>query len=194
MKIYRNKYFGLRHGRSVANQQHIIVSSLKYGIKGEFGLTREGVEDTRDSIQIARDIGLIDSEIHICCSPFSRCLETAELLREVLQTTSPIAIDDRLRERFFGNFEGGESGHYKTVWGFDLINPSHNENGVESVIEVLNRMKEVIFDLERKSVDRKYVLVSHGDPLQILRCFFEGINPKEHRMQEPIENSQIFSF
>jgi len=194
MKIYRNKYLGLRHGRSVANQQYIIVSSLEYGIKSEFGLTRDGVDGAKESILLAKEIGLLSSDVYICCSPFSRCLETAELLREVLQITSPIAIDNRLRERSFGDFEGGNSEKYKLVWDLDFNNPFHNENGVENVMDVQRRMKEVIFDLERRFFNRKYVLVSHGDPLQILRCFFNGINPKEHRKQESIKNSEIFSF
>jgi broad specificity phosphatase PhoE len=46
-----------------------------------------------------------------------------------------------LNERFFGDFEGKSHKHYEDVWKEDGTSSSHKRFNVESVDEVLLRMK-----------------------------------------------------
>ncbi|KAG8083492.1 hypothetical protein GUJ93_ZPchr0015g6719 [Zizania palustris] len=84
----RNKYWILRHGRSVPNERGIIVSSLENGMKPEFGLAPQGVEQARLAGELFRkeleELGVPLDSVKICYSPFSRTMETAREVARVL--------------------------------------------------------------------------------------------------------------
>jgi broad specificity phosphatase PhoE len=46
-------------------------------------------------------------------------------------------------------------------------------------------------DLERRYSGRAILLVSHGDPLQILQAGFLLIDPSGHRSLPPLETAEI---
>ncbi|XP_078446292.1 phosphoglycerate mutase family protein isoform X2 [Wolffia australiana] len=48
-EILRNKYWILRHGKSIPNERGIIVSSLEKGILKEFGLAEEGIAQAQSA-------------------------------------------------------------------------------------------------------------------------------------------------
>uniref|UniRef100_A0A0D9W2S5 Uncharacterized protein n=2 Tax=Leersia perrieri TaxID=77586 RepID=A0A0D9W2S5_9ORYZ len=86
--LFRNKYWILRHGRSIPNERGIIVSSLENGTKPEFGLTPQGVEQARLAGESLRkeleELGVPLDSVKIRYSPFSRTMETAREVAGVL--------------------------------------------------------------------------------------------------------------
>ncbi|PWZ39541.1 hypothetical protein Zm00014a_019319 [Zea mays] len=86
--VLRNKYWVLRHGRSVPNERGLIVSSLENGTKPEFGLAPQGVEQARVAGEKFRkeldEIGVPVGSVKIRYSPFSRTTETARVVAGVL--------------------------------------------------------------------------------------------------------------
>ncbi|KAA0010933.1 histidine phosphatase family protein [Billgrantia pellis] len=169
----------MRHGHSQANAQQRIISTPAQGLLA-FGLSRQGVQEL--------DTRLADwcwpVPTRILHSDFLRTTETAE--RVAAHFGLETQPEPRLREREFGQFEGGSDRHYHDVWALDVRNPEHREYGVESVASVAARMQGVIGSLESALRDETILLVSHGDPLQILLTALEGRLLSEHRDREAL--------
>ena len=187
-----NLYFVLRHGESVANQQGIIISSPHVGIDG-YGLTDRGVESVRDTMrESAKSLEGIRA---IYTSDFSRARETAEIAGEILEVD--VRPTDDLRERFFGSWDQTSITNYQRVWNRDRDSNDpadlQGDSRVESVAAVATRMTHVIERAERAHSGDTILLVSHGDPLQILIAAFNGVDIRQHRSIAPLQPAELRS-
>jgi len=178
---FKNIYFGLRHGESIPNTRGIILSSVGEGIKEENTLTANGEQQVSRSVSVAKERGLLDSGTIIYSSPFSRCRKTAEIAKNILGAEAGIVIDDRLRERWFGDWEGTSNTNYPMIWAKDAANPDNKGAHVESAAEVVARVTGLIHELEATYSGKNILFASHGDALQILQTFFEDADPSAHR-------------
>ncbi len=171
-----NQYYGFRHGESRANIEGIVISDPVVGTT-RYGLTENGRRQVAESIARAEGFG---ADTLIVASDFRRAAETAEIIREALGVEA-VQFDIRLRERFFGAFEGEPHTKYSEAWMNDALNSGHGINSVESADAVRARMFAVIQSLEAEHSGRKIIIVSHGDPLLLLQTAFEGIAASDHR-------------
>lgn len=186
-----NKYYALRHGISLANEKGIIISSPENGIN-DYGLSHAGFEDAGNKFDPAHSyFSSFRRQNTICLtSEFLRARQTAEIFCERLGL--PAAREDhRLRERFFGRLEGSESKNYHTIWKLDEQNLQQDELGFEHAKDVLSRMLDLVHEHERIHWGKHVVLVSHGDPLQILQTWFNGLPPNMHRQIPQLENAEL---
>lgn len=186
-----NEYFALRHGQSVPNIKEIVLSHPEDGQKEEYTLTPEGEKQARVSLEKAKAEGVLDQNTIIYSSPFSRAKRTAEIAKEVLGVEGEIIFDERLRERWFGNWEQTHTSAYQKVWDVDKENPEHKEAGVESALEVQKRTTELVNELEKKYEGKNILLVSHGDALQILQTGFHKKSPAVHRDLKHLETAEV---
>jgi probable phosphoglycerate mutase len=182
----------MRHGQSRANVLSIIVSRLENEIREEYSLSALGEHQVSASMAAAKKDGTFGSDTLIYSSPLSRCVKTAEIVQEILGAPE-VMVDVALRERDFGTLEMGPE-KYPDVWGLDARDENHKTFGVESVREVQERMACMILSLERQYQGKKILIVSHGDPLQILQTYFLKISPAVHRSIRHIETGEIFRF
>jgi probable phosphoglycerate mutase len=189
--IFKNHYFLLRHGESMPNIRGVILSHLEEGKKDEHTLTKNGDEQVRHSVQEARAQGLLKEGTVIFSSPFSRCRRMAEIAKEVLGVSTEIIFDDRLRERWFGDWEGESNIHYQDAWDKDVLDPDHKDANVESTTEVVARVAGLIHDLEERYAGKNILLVSHGDALQILQTFFENKPSAAHRELRHLKVAEV---
>lgn len=180
----KNRYYLIRHGNSKANREEVIVSSPGVGIKS-FGLSEYGCKQV---LQLSQKIEPLNYKV--LSSPFKRAVETAEILTKNLQIDSFTVMDD-LKERYFGDFDLTSSSNYDIVWLLDSRDPDHNMWFVESVNDVYKRVKGAVEELEESFDDEDIILVSHGDTLQILECWFRGIDPSQHRSLDSIEQAEM---
>ncbi len=187
----KNSYFILRHGQSHANVAGIILSHLEEGKKDEFTLTQKGEDEVRRSAGDAKESGLLDQNVMIISSPFSRCKRTAEIAKEILEADKDIIFDDRLRERWFGDFEKTSNANYQKVWDDDRNDPDHLIANVESANDVQRRTLACIDDLETKYVGQSILLVSHGDALQIMQTGLQQQSAAFHREIPHLETAEI---
>jgi probable phosphoglycerate mutase len=185
----RNTYYAMRHGRSVANDEGIIVSDPAQGVPG-YGLSEEGRRQVESSVAEAMRNGLLDATTLIVTSDFARARQSAEIASEVLGARE-IIVTPKLRERFFGKWEKQHYSSYWHVWERDALDDANRHDGVESTQDVLARTTSLVRDLERDYDGRTILLVSHGDPLQILQTAFERLDPSKHRLLPPLETAQI---
>jgi probable phosphoglycerate mutase len=182
-----NRYFVMRHGHSLANQQGVIVSRPENGIT-EFGLSQRG------ELQVTAALpsnGQLDESTMIISSDFKRAWESAKMIHNMLNCESPICADIRLRERNFGELELTPDDNYPQVWKMDEVNPDNRSQGVESPNQVMMRVSALIVEYETTVSDETLLLVSHGDALQILQTAFQKEDASRHRSQQHLETAEI---
>ena len=170
-----NRYFGMRHGEAETNIRGLIIGDPVKGTTA-FPLTDRGRNTVRESLRSLSPA----SEYVIVSSDFLRAKETAEIAKEFLRADT-LLLDERLRERFFGNYENGPDDHYDTIWQNDAKNPEHSFNGVEPANHVMERVTAVISDMENRYIDKSILIISHGDPLQFLETAMQNIPITEHQ-------------
>lgn len=180
----RNRYFGLRHGESEANLAQIVLSDPAVGTV-RYGLSERGRAQVRESVAAAA--GLLGPGVRVLSSDFTRTRETAELAVEVLKASGgagEVELKVALRERFFGAWEGTSNENYQRVWARDAEDPEHTEQGVESAAAVVERVAGLVAGLEAEREGRTFLLVSHGDALQLLQTAFLRLSPATHRQRD----------
>ncbi|MFN8610127.1 MAG: histidine phosphatase family protein [Vulcanimicrobiota bacterium] len=168
-----NRYFLMRHGESLANLADKIISSPETGCQ-DYGLSVLGQEQARRSAE-ASGLG---PDTHVLSSDFLRTRQTAEIAARVLGCAAP-GLEARLRERFFGPWEGTSARNYQPVW--DRDEADDNEPGVESAADLTSRLVALIEELEARQKGRCYLLVSHGDPLRFLQLWRLGLPTTAHQ-------------
>jgi len=184
-----NRYFIIRHGESKANVAHILLSHLKEG-KVSYGLSPKGEKQVKDSVSKSKKEKLLDSDVIIYSSDFLRAKETAEIAQKLLGIKK-INFHKNLRERYFGKYDKTSLDNIKIAWGHDEKNPNHKHKGVESPNKVLKRTLAVIAELDKKYKDKKILIVSHGDVLQILHTHFSKKPASQHRKILHLETAEI---
>ncbi len=180
----QNRYLLMRHGHSQANAERLIISTPGRGLSA-FGLSPQGEAQLEELLASWR----WPAPTRILHSDFLRTTETAR--RVATHFGLELQPEPRLRERDFGDFEGLADSRYGDIWAHDACNPEHREYGVESVASVAARMQGVIASLEQALRDETVLLVSHGDPLQIMLTALEGRLLTEHRAREPLLPASI---
>ncbi|KAJ4715862.1 Phosphoglycerate mutase family protein [Melia azedarach] len=181
----RNKYWILRHGKSIPNEKGIIVSSMENGTRSEYQLAKEGVEQARLAGELflkelnEKNIPL--EKVRICYSPFSRTRHTAEVVASVLSIPfegPQCKVIEDLRERFFGpSFELMSDDKYHEIWALDEKDPFMCPVGGESAKQVSSRLANALLTMESEFQGCSILVVGHGDPLQIFQTI---LNTTEH--------------
>ena len=186
-----NHYFVMRHGQSLANIKGLIVSKPENGSVA-YGLSDKGKEQVRKSLLSDEWLNLkLDSAVRIISSDFKRAHETAIIVSSKLKTTHKMLVDSRLRERDFGDFELQSDVNYQKTWAADAVSSAHTNNNVESADSVMQRTTSLIIDLEKKYSAETFLLVAHGDTLQILQTAFAKQAASKQRELNHLETAEI---
>jgi broad specificity phosphatase PhoE len=181
-----NRFSVMRHGQSKANVAGRIVSRIETDRLGDYGLSEHGCGQ---ALTAAESCGLPGDTV-ICSSDFSRALQTAQIVRAYLGAPD-VTLEEALRERSFGEWEGMAVANYARVWTADAADSDHPDGSIEPAAAVLDRTTALIADLEKRYSDRDILLVSHGDTLQILQAGFQRMNPSKHRTLPALETAEI---
>ncbi|MBZ5487630.1 histidine phosphatase family protein [Halomonas aquamarina] len=174
----------MRHGHSQANQQCLIISSPERSIDA-FGLSDTGEQQLASLV----DAWAWPVPTRVVHSDFLRTTQTAARVANAFELA--MSPDQRLRERFFGELEGGSDARYPDVWALDAQSAEHTTHRVEAVSAVAARMMAVLEEWERKAQGETILIVSHGDPLQILLTALEGRPLAQHREQPALLPASI---
>ncbi|WP_447554525.1 histidine phosphatase family protein [Vreelandella sp. EE22] len=181
---WRNRYLLMRHGHSQANEQGLIISAPEHGV-GAFGLSKIGERQLAEAV--AHWSWSVPSRI--IHSDFLRTTQTASRVADALNVA--MVKDERLRERYFGELDGQRDRFYPRVWALDAQNADHDAHHVEPVSRVATRMQSVVEELEQCLEGETILVVSHGDPLQILLTALKGRPLTEHREQPALAPASI---
>jgi probable phosphoglycerate mutase len=150
----------VRHGETTKNKYGLVQGQT------ECDLSNKGIEDAKKLVPLVKDIK-VDVVIS---SPLKRALDTAKIITE---GKYPINTDDRIIERDWGLCEGASIDEVDTVkcWNFY---ENTDDNKIEKVQDLMNRISEFIEDIKEKYSDKKVLVVSHS---AVLRAFHYCLHP-----------------
>ena len=175
----------MRHGRSRANEAGLIVSDPNEGCE-DWGLAEGAGAEIVSSVAASG----LPQGIMVVSSPFLRTRETADIAARILRSP-PVGTVPGFRERYFGDWDLGSDDRYPEVWAADSGNPDNTAGGVESPASVLARFLEAVDEIGRADGPADVLIVSHGDPLNILLAYVEGFGPEEHRRVAGMKTAEI---
>jgi len=181
-----NRYFVMRHGHSKANERALIVSTPERGTTG-FGLSERGRQEVAHTIE--QHQAVFESLTKVYSSDFLRARQTAELVAAAYDLD--VMSAEALRERQFGRWDGQSSEHYDQIWSADRGDPAHERWGVESVAAVAERIQSWLRQIDSQTDRQNILLVSHGDPLQILLVAVHGGDLRTHRDINPLTTAEL---
>jgi len=185
----KNRYIVVRHGESTANVEGIISSDPVVATVIH-GLTHTGKQQVSDACPRISELVSSYRQVVLLSSDLTRALETAQIIKDRLRLRGEVVIETGLRERNFGRLNGLTHDNYQRAWDRDLHDPYHQHFGVECVMSVLDRMTNVIAQCESKWSSAAIVLVSHGDPLQILCTAFHRHPASSHHSLPLLANAE----
>lgn len=143
----------VRHGQTACNKDNLLQAT------DSDGLDRVGI---RQANKLCKKFMKYD--VDICfCSPFIRTMQTAFTL---VGDRCLIIKDDRLKERYLGDFEGKDIALYdfKKYWDYNL---NSCDSGVEKIQDIYKRCEEFLDDICEKYKDKSILIVSH---VAIIKC------------------------
>lgn len=108
----------------------------------------------------------------IIASPLKRAKKTAEIIRG--NRDIQILLDEGLRERCFGEFEGKtrEEFDFSEIWNYKLNKQYEN---AESTGELFERVQGFLNKIQKEYKDKTVLLVTHGGVTVPIRAMLEGI-------------------
>ncbi len=163
-----NKYFVARHGQAESNVAKILNGDIN---------KVNPLTETGRNMSFLSGKELNENFDMIFCSPFQRTKETAQAMAEASGfDVSKIITDERLREVFFGSFEGMSIEKYHEFYkkAEDYFTTAFD--GGESQKDIYKRVGDFIYELEQKYSDKKILIVTHGDPSMALSLICDGFS------------------
>lgn len=179
MKIYL-----VRHGETDANKNHIMQGQL-----GNLQLNQTGIMQTTTLKNEIKDI-----KFDICfTSPLIRTWSTAMIL---VGDRVKIQEDERLIERYLGNFEGKNRKLYDAdkYWDYKL---NSNEENVEPIQDIFKRCEDFLKYLkENYKEDANILIVSHSAIVRCLHHLLLNIKISNKSLDFNIENCyyKVYNF
>lgn len=116
---------------------------------------------------------LLNEEIDvIISSPLKRARKTAEIIAS--GRNIPLIIDDEIRERCFGKFEGKtpKEFDFDEIWNYKL-NKQYED--AESTGELFERIEKFLEKIKQEYKDKTVLVVTHGGVTVPIRATLEGI-------------------
>ncbi|XP_022140404.1 uncharacterized protein LOC111011089 [Momordica charantia] len=193
----RNRYWVLRHGKSIPNEKGLIVSSIENGTLPEYQLATEGVGQAQlageQFLKELKENSISLENVRICYSPFSRTIHTAKVAASALNIPfegPQCKMVEDLRERYFGpSFELMSHDKYADIWALDEEDPfKRPEEGGESVEDVASRLAKAILQIESQFQGCAILIVSHGDPLQIFQTVVGAAKQEDESSSDELES------
>jgi len=162
------KLFVLRHGETNENITGMMQGDMDT-VLNEKGCCQ--ALSVRDKV-LESNIDLVIS------SPKKRAIKTAMLAAPNI----PLILDDRLRSRNHGEFEGMRRDEININ---DYWNLKKNNQYIkaESVQDLFDRVESLLKEIKEKYNDKNVLLVTHSGIVRILYYYFNGI-PEDGDLME----------
>lgn len=161
------KVYFLRHGEAEHNAAGLL------GGHYDTALTDTGEEQAHSAIEHVRAI----QPETIYCSPLLRAHKTAEIVAAGLGLQDKLVVDDRLKERAIGVFEG-KSGDDGTARVSKIADETE---GAETIAELRARADSFLQDLALRHRDETVLIVGHGAHIKMMISILTGTPWEEVR-------------
>ncbi len=169
-------FFFIRHGQSLANSK----SEVAYA---DSPLTELGESQAKLAVSQLSGKGIAI----IATSPFLRAQRTAEIIANELKITDVNVIDE-LRERGFGDLEGGSNLGHEMAWFYQ----ADNVDNIEPRTELIARCKTALAKIQELSTRGKVLAVGHAIEGFYLQQVAAGkTNFEQFDQPNRLDNAQI---
>ena len=165
----------VRHGKTDWNVMHKIQGKV------DISLNEEGIKQAKEVRDKLKNIKF--NKIYV--SPLKRALETCKVI-----TDDNFVVDKRLCERSFGNLEGTQITEdcIKKHWDYKL---NSNEGGMETIKELLDRLKKFNNDLLDNEEDDKILIVSHACSIKSIYFNLIGYDENTDFLSFYLDNCKV---
>lgn len=188
MRILKNKYFLLRHGKTIHQAEKKDIVYEYPDDSPPCDLLEEGIEQIKLVSEKLKEKN-IDC---IFASDILRVKLTVEIVAKIIgYDLEKVVYDKRLRDINWGIFGGKNK---KEAWAYyDNDKMKKFEIGVpkgESWNQCQERMVAVLNEIENKYENKNILIVSHGDPLWLLEGYLKD-KTQEELLEEKNKNKDI---
>lgn len=162
----------VRHGETVANLKRICQGQT-HGMLNENGFKQAKYTG----------LALRNEKIDVCySSDLNRAMQTAQEIVK-FHPSLPIVTDERLRERYFGSFQGQTFPE-----NIDDFTPSDE---IETPQAMAIRLNNFLKEISLKHTNDTILIVSHGFTIRTLFTLFYNVSPEKVTEIEDIKNTSI---
>jgi isoleucyl-tRNA synthetase len=186
LRTKRNCYYILRHGQTVNNLKKIIYTDQE---NKQRPLTQAGRRKIKWLIPKLKKTK-IDL---IFTSDFFRTSQTASIISQALDIK--VIYDKRLRDVDVGLFKGKSIKEYHTYFqDNNLKRFQEKAPGGENLKQVKKRVMNFLLAVDKKYRHKNILIISHGDPLWILKGASQGFNNErlaKNRNKELVQPGQL---
>ena len=157
--------FVVRHGQTEWNVLKKMQGSA------DIELNEKGLSQATDTAEMLKN-STFDV---IFCSPLKRAKQTAEIINNDRKLN--IVLDDRLRERNYGEFEGTNksSFNYNEFWAYEK---NMNYEKAENVQDFFKRIYSFLDEITSKEYNN-VLIVCHAGVEKAIECYFNGLMSDE---------------
>ena len=159
--------FVIRHGKTDWNSESRVQGQSNIKLN-EMGIKQ--AENIREKIE-NRNIDII------ICSPLDRTKQTAEIINKNMDL--PIMVDDRIKERNFGIFEGKKTREIEEWKEYLKYHKNKELEEGEKIQDFFSRIFDFASEIEKEAQDKNILVVTHGGVARGLECYFKGIPDDE---------------
>jgi len=158
----------------MSNERGLLVSNKAIGSHAMYGLADRGIKAASTNLGAEHIRKVLGLATIVRSSPFARCTQVADIAVAMLKLSMRYVVDDRLSERWFGEYDMLPFHHYADICTFDRSESSCKLNGVESLQELTQRMLGFIDDMEDMFEGQTILAITHDDPIRALHCAVHG--------------------
>ncbi|WP_156285534.1 histidine phosphatase family protein [Paenibacillus sp. NEAU-GSW1] len=152
------KIYVVRHGQTEWNYENRVC-----GIT-DIQLTKKGEEQAKKLSKI-----VCEKQIDIILtSPLVRAVKTAEILSKAIG--KELVVDHRLIEQDYGVYEGTYRDNENFIKAKRQI--SSRLSGGESILQVAQRIFNVLDEIKRKYSNQNVLIVTHGGVSRVINAYF----------------------
>ncbi|MBE5813237.1 MAG: histidine phosphatase family protein [Clostridiales bacterium] len=174
------KIYAIRHGETDWN-----VEKRAQG-QTDIELNENGIKQAVAAKELVQQL---NPDV-IISSPLKRAHKTAEI---VADGKIKIILEDRLKERCFGDFEGTEIATMPWEEFYHCEKNLSNGN-METVLDLLKRVKNVLTEIKEKYSDKTVLIVTHGGTLRAINACINGIPESKTLAGQGFKNCEIREF
>ena len=176
---HRGMIYFIRHGQTDWNVRELMQ-----------GQTDIPLNDTgrAQAKQMAKTLEGITFDA-VFCSPLSRAIETCKAVVD----ESQIALDKRLAERCFGEFEG-ESIYVMRARQFWNATVEQKFDRAESLQDFIARVHAFLEEITQKYAGKNVLLVAHGGVGMAVQSYFLGAPQDGNYLNYLVANCQVLTF
>lgn len=150
-----------RHGETKENIGKIMQGNMNTL------LDEKGIEQAKE---LSENLKKFKIDV-VISSPLDRALKTAEI---AINGELPIILDDRLKSRNHGEFQGLPRTAMRNTDYWDY-NKNTQYKEAESVGDLFNRVESLLNDIKQQYDNKTVLLVTHSGICRVLYYYFTGI-------------------